>query len=202
MHLSRSFVAVVTIGLTLLAGRCADRVDDVTEPVEEPADEAGDEAGEREPDDEPPPGPDVPPLLPAIDGLDETVVTISTSSGQDVRVDAKVAETSSERQRGLMEVPDLPDGSGMLFVFANQRSGGFWMYNTLVPLDIAYAGPDGEIGAILAMDPCTSTSSSDCPSYDPDIAYSAALEVPQGWFADQDVTTGDTLTWAPPVPAG
>lgn len=148
------------------------------------------------------PAPQVPPLLPEIDGLDEAVVTITTSTGDRVRVDAKVAATPEERRHGLMQVPELPAGIGMLFVFGSQRSGGFWMFDTRVPLDIAYIDAAGEIATILAMEPCGSDDPADCPTYPPDRPYRAALEVPQGWFADVGVATGDRVDWTGPVPAG
>jgi uncharacterized protein len=144
--------------------------------------------------------PSVPPLHPDTDHLDETVVTITTSAGASVRVDAKVAATSAERQRGLMEVEQLPDGTGMLFLFEEDRTGGFWMFNTLVPLDIAYIADRGEIVTILAMDPCEGPAS-DCPSYLPSEPYQTALEVPQGWFASAGVAVGDQVDWSVPVPA-
>lgn len=147
-------------------------------------------------------GPQVPSLLPAIDDLDETVVTITTSTGERVRVDAKVAATTEDRRHGLMQVPEIPAGIGMLFVFDKERSGGFWMFNTLVPLDIAYIDDAGEIGTILAMEPCGSDDPGDCPTYAPDRPYSAALEVPQGWYADVGVATGDRVAWTEPVTAG
>ncbi len=144
-------------------------------------------------------GSDVPPLHAEVDGLDETVVTLTTADGEQVRVDAKVAATSAQQQRGLMRVPNLPAGTGMLFVFDTDRSGGFWMWETLVPLDIAFAAADGTIHTILAMDPCEATDPDDCPTYRPERPYRTALEVPQGWLADQGVTEGDRLTWADPV---
>jgi uncharacterized protein len=146
--------------------------------------------------------PEVPPLHPVTDHLDETVVTVTTSEGDPVRVDAKVAVTDTERQRGLMEVQDLPPGVGMLFVYDDDRTKGFWMHNTLVPLDIAYIEADGRIGTILAMDPCVAEDPSDCEGYPPPHPYRTALEVPQGWFAAQGVAAGDLVTWTDPVPAG
>ena len=147
------------------------------------------------------PAPDVPPLHPAIDDLDETVVVIVTPEGDEVRVDAKVAAGREERQRGLMEVEALPDGTGMLFVFDDDRTGGFWMRDTLVPLDIAYIAADGTIGTILAMDPCTADDPRDCEVYAPQLAYRTALEVPQGWFDRAGVAEGAEVRWNPPVPA-
>ena len=189
MDRRRAAAALAT--LALLGGACEAGQDSADGSSDEVP--AADDAGT---------GPEVPPLSPAIDDLDETVVTITTSSGDRVRVDAKVASTSDERRHGLMHVPELPDGLGMLFVFDSERSGGFWMFNTLVPLDIAYIDDAGEIGTIAAMEPCGSDDAADCPTYAPDRPYSTALEVPQGWFDDVGVATGDVVDWTGPVPAG
>lgn len=141
--------------------------------------------------------PSVPPLHPVTDGFDETVVLIDGNDGE-VRVDAKIVSQQADRQRGLMEVEVLPDGVGMLFVFEESRTGGFWMKNTLVPLDIAFSDDEGEILAILTMVPCEDDP---CPSYNPGVEYLTALEVPAGWFAQQSVEAGNRLRWSDPVPA-
>lgn len=181
---------------------------DPAEPDDDPAtgDDADgaapDDAVEDDPDDGGVPdegaddaAPQVPALHPEIDGFDETVVWITTTDG-DVRVDAKVAVEQPERQRGLMEVTDLPGGVGMLFDFGEERAGGFWMKNTLVPLDIAFSADDGEILEILTMEPCEADP---CPSYDPGVEYRSALEVPAGWFDQESVAPGDRLRWSEPV---
>lgn len=138
----------------------------------------------------PAPAPTVPPLHPSVDDYPEAAVEL----GDDVAIAVKLADTADRREHGLMEVEELPPGTGMLFVFDGERTGGFWMKNTLVPLDIAYANTDGEIVSILAMDPCAADP---CEVYDPGAAYQVALEVPQGWFDETGVTVGDTLAWTP-----
>jgi uncharacterized protein len=131
----------------------------------------------------------VPLLHPDIDAWDEAVVGIV---GRELAVAVKVAETPGQRARGLMHVPVLPDGVGMLFVFERNWSGGFWMKDTLVPLDIAFVDTDGVIVAVDTMTPCADDP---CPVYDPGVAYTAALEVPAGWLEANDVGPGDRLTW-------
>jgi uncharacterized protein len=146
------------------------------------------------------PVPDVPPLHPQIDDLPESRVTIEGTGDVEVVVDVKVAATPDQRRRGLMEVEDLPGGTGMLFLFDRERTGGFWMYNTPVPLDIAFIGADDTIVDIVAMDPCGSSDPDGCPTYPPAEPYVAALEVPQAWFAWQGVEPGARLTWTEPAP--
>ncbi|WP_052665232.1 DUF192 domain-containing protein [Nitriliruptor alkaliphilus] len=133
----------------------------------------------------------VPPLLDVVDDWPETTVTLDGTT----TIVAKVAADGDRRRQGLMNVPDLPDGVGMLFLFDEPRTGGFWMKDTLVPLDIAYV-LDGEVVAVLQMDPCEADP---CPTYDPETEYDAALEVGQGVLAEVGVHEGSTVTWTDPV---
>src|SRR5688572_18949719 len=51
-------------------------------------------------------------------------------------VEAELAFTDANRARGLMFRENLAPDAGMLFVFAEMDTHGFWMKNTLIPLDI------------------------------------------------------------------
>lgn len=133
----------------------------------------------------------VPPLHELVDDWPETTVTLDGTT----TVESKVADQPDRRQQGLMHVPELPDGVGMLFLFEEARTGGFWMKNTLVPLDIAYIR-DGEVVSVMQMEPCEEDP---CPTYDPEVEYDAALEVEQGTVAEAGITEGASVTWTDPV---
>ena len=138
----------------------------------------------------------MPPLHPSVDGYPAATIAVRDPEGREVTaVAVRVAATSGDRAHGLMEVPHLPDGTGMLFVFPEQRSGGFWMKNTLVPVDIAFADGDGRIRAVLQMVPCETET---CDVYDPEVEYTYALEVPAGWFEEVGVSRG----WRLEIPPG
>ena len=111
------------------------------------------------------------------------------------RLDVEVARTSAQRQRGLMGRESLPANHGMLFMYPREQSGrnGFWMFQTLIPLDIAFINSEGTIVAIKTMQPCGSSSPSDCRSYTPDVPYVAALEVNAGYFAKRGIRMGDCV---------
>jgi uncharacterized membrane protein (UPF0127 family)/predicted small lipoprotein YifL len=117
------------------------------------------------------------------------VVRIVTGDGE-VEVPVEIADTPSERQRGLMFRESLPEDAGMIFVFEEDSSGGFWMKNTLIPLSIAFAGADGTIRRILDMEPCEAEP---CLIYDPGVFYRFALEVNRGAFERWGVAEGDRL---------
>ncbi len=100
-------------------------------------------------------------------------------------VRAEVANTSALRSRGLMYREEVPDGTGMLFVWDRDAVRSFWMRNTLVALDVAFIDSNFEIVDIQQMEPETSDV------HDGARAAMFALEVRQGWFAENDITVGD-----------
>ena len=113
---------------------------------------------------------------------------------------AEVADAPREWAIGLMHRTSLGADEGMLFVFDTERSGGFWMKDTLIPLSIAFMRSTGdgtyEVVDVLDMQPCPPGSSTypDCPSYTPTSSYDAALEAGAGWFADAGIGSGDSAT--------
>jgi hypothetical protein len=100
-------------------------------------------------------------------------------------VRAEVARTPDERARGLMYREDLPAGTGMLFVFPENDIRSFWMQNTYLALDIAFLDPSFRVVDIQQMEP----ESEDFHRSRAPAMY--ALEVPQGWFAEQGILVGD-----------
>ncbi|WP_075880736.1 DUF192 domain-containing protein [Vreelandella massiliensis] len=112
------------------------------------------------------------------------------------RLSVEVAQTHAQRQKGLMGRAVLHADHGMLFTYEHEQSAyhGFWMYRTLIPLDIAFIDGEGVIVAIKTMLPCESSSPSACRSYAPGKPYRAALEVNAGYFAKRGIAEGDCVT--------
>jgi len=90
-----------------------------------------------------------------------------------------LADTPALRSRGLMGVIDLGGLDGMLFSWPEDVRSGFWMKDTLIPLDVAFFAADGSAVDLLSMVPC---SDDPCPSYRPSGPYRFALETIAGGF--------------------
>lgn len=103
-------------------------------------------------------------------------------------VSIQVASTEQQRETGLMNRTTLDWDEGMLFVFQTPSFDAFWMHDTLIPLSIAWMDPNGQILDVQDMQAQTDTL------HQPPVAYSYALEVNQGWFAANNVTTGATMS--------
>jgi uncharacterized protein len=116
-------------------------------------------------------------------------VVIESARGE-VAIDVEIAETPVQRKLGLMHRESLASEAGMVFLFAKETRGGFWMKNTLIPLSIAFFDADGRILRILDMEPCEADP---CPVHDPEVAYHGALEVNKGAFAQWGVSEGDRV---------
>ncbi|HEX2051457.1 MAG TPA: DUF192 domain-containing protein [Actinomycetota bacterium] len=125
--------------------------------------------------------------------FDVRTVIIEGDEGP-VIVTAEAADTPEERQVGLMFRDSLDADRGMLFVFFEPTTSGFWMKDTLIPLSIAFFDRDGRIVDIEDMDPCEREP---CPVYASDEPYVGALEVNQGFFDRNGIDVGDVVEIAP-----
>jgi uncharacterized membrane protein (UPF0127 family) len=126
--------------------------------------------------------------------LDTATVRIETAAGHHL-VSVEIAETDEQKGIGLMARKSLPPDEGMLFVYAapQDSSAAFYMFRTLIPLDIAFYDDEGRIVAIRQMEPCTSTVSAWCERYAPGVPYWGALEVNSGYLAERSVGLGDRV---------
>jgi len=61
------------------------------------------------------------------------------------KIVVEIANTSKERNQGLMYRDEMPDSMGMLFIFDNSIVRSFWMKNTPVALDILFVNDEKEI---------------------------------------------------------
>lgn len=103
----------------------------------------------------------------------------------------EIAERPESRRIGLMGVSDLPENTGMVFLWEAPHQGSFHMLNTLIPLDIAFWDEDGRIVGIEQMQPCETEPP--CPTYGPEQPYIGAVELNEGELSAAGVEEGDTV---------
>ncbi|HSA59719.1 MAG TPA: DUF192 domain-containing protein [bacterium] len=119
----------------------------------------------------------------------DSFIVIKKTGGETLQVRVEVADTPALRSRGLMFREELPEGTGMLFVFPAVTSGAFWMKNTPIPLDLIFV----KAGAIVAL--IENAVPFDETPLSPGASYTMALEVPGGYASRHGVRVGDGFEW-------
>lgn len=115
--------------------------------------------------------------------------------GRSVALSVEIARTAEEHGRGLMDRTELPEGTGMLFVFREEAVREFWMRNTLIPLDVLFFDGQLRFLSVRTMEPCVTE---ECPSYSSELPARYALEVPAGFTQERGIGDG----WRLVVPKG
>lgn len=65
----------------------------------------------------------------------------------------ELAVTEEEKEKGLQGVGELPEDSGMLFVYEEPQDVSFWMDNTPIYLDIIFIDEYGEVISVATGEP-------------------------------------------------
>ena len=103
-------------------------------------------------------------------------------------IEVETAITAQEQQRGFMQRKEIPDGTGMIFIYTRDEKLRFWMKDTPHPLSIAFIDSAGHIREIYDMQPFSLDVLTSIHS----VRY--ALEVAQGYFGRAGISAGDTLS--------
>ncbi len=99
--------------------------------------------------------------------------------------EVELARDEASRERGLMYRTSMPEGSGMLFSWQDERVRNFWMHNTCIPLDMLYITKEGLVAGILEQVPTLNDAPRGikCP-----VAH--VLELNAGWARSHGVAPG------------
>ena len=104
---------------------------------------------------------------------------------------ALLAETEQQHAQGLMGRRDLAGYDAMVFRFAFDGTGSFYMRNVPVGLSIAWFAADGRFVSSTDMAPCPDQEG--CPTYAPGGPYRLAVEVLQGGLGRLGISEGSVL---------
>ena len=80
--------------------------------------------------------------------FDQGSIIIEATENACYRFDVYLATRREQHLRGLMHVRELPEFSGMLFIYAAPATQSMWMKNTYISLDILFIRADGTIANI------------------------------------------------------
>jgi uncharacterized membrane protein (UPF0127 family) len=129
--------------------------------------------------------------------------TATIGNGNVVKLE--VASTWPEIEKGLMYRTSLAEDSGMVFIFHPAQEERFWMYHTLISLDMCFIR-DGKIVKLFEdVPPCHSEDPHGCPTYPADrgINVSEVIELKAGYAKRHNIKEGDPVKFEIPgfVPA-
>jgi uncharacterized membrane protein (UPF0127 family) len=134
---------------------------------------------------------------PMILPVDPVPLVAVTGSGERT-FKVEIADKPAERAAGLMFREHMAADHGMLFVFEATQPVGFWMKNTILPLDLIFISQDGRIRAIRRGEPFSEATIS------PDEPVRFVLELNAGTAAREGIAEGDLVRHpriaAAPVP--
>lgn len=114
-------------------------------------------------------------------------------------VEAELADEPRERTIGMMGRQNVPEGTGMLFVFPDASHHSFWMKNCLTSLDIAWLAETPGGGRVVHLEqslpPCREEP---CPSWYPMRAARFVLELGAGEASRHGVRPGALVAFRLP----
>lgn len=77
--------------------------------------------------------------------LEREVSFLGTDNAPVKTIQVAVADDAKERNQGLMDVYNMAEDEGMIFIFEKEELQSFWMANTPLTLDIMYVNADSNI---------------------------------------------------------
>lgn len=117
-------------------------------------------------------------------------LVILNNDGAPVTFDIYLATSFEQQRRGLMFIRELPEKTGMLFVYDDESLHSMWMKNTYIPLDILFARRDGTVSSVIHnTEPLSLQSLS---SIEP-VTY--VLELNAGVARRYELGAGSQLVW-------
>jgi uncharacterized membrane protein (UPF0127 family) len=108
-------------------------------------------------------------------------------------VRAELALTAEAQAKGLMFRSALPEGRGMLFVFADSGVKSFWMKNTLIDLDMVFLDAGLKVLKVFHRVPRSTAGQQESEVARAAAPASVVLELPAGSARAHRVRPGAVL---------
>ena len=113
----------------------------------------------------------------------------------------ELAITPEERSQGLSGREALEPGTGMLFIYEDDRHLTFWMPDMNFPLDMVWIDSQCVVvdATLNARIPLPGETREELPRYSPSAHARFVLEINAGEFSEADLTPGEQATFHGPL---
>lgn len=129
-----------------------------------------------------------------ISGLDPSRPTTTVTLPDGTEITAELVRTREEQGQGMMFRKQLRADEGMLFPFEEMAPRAFWMFQTIIPLDIVWLDDNKRIVEVSERTPpCLATDPKECPTYGGAAHSIYVLELASGQITKHGLSTGSVL---------
>ncbi len=77
------------------------------------------------------------------------LLVVEAGDGAQLEFDIYLAVDYEQQRRGLMFVRNLPERTGMLFIYDEDGMRSMWMKNTYISLDLVFIRGDGSVASVI-----------------------------------------------------
>ncbi len=102
----------------------------------------------------------------------------------------EIADNNHEKQLGLMHRISLDKGTGMWFKFVPSEIVRFWMFETIMPLDMIFLYNGIVVSLETNVEPC---SLPPCPTFGPNLLVDGVIEIVAGEVDRLKIKVGDAV---------
>lgn len=139
-------------------------------------------------------------VLTSFDGSDDQYgenidASFIIENSEPVETKLEVADTSKEREIGLMNREELDSYHGMLFVYPEEGDHSFWMKNTLIPLDIIFLNGTKHVINVETAYPEPDTPEEELKRYRSDEPARYVIELNAGFAQNHSISRGTKVSW-------
>jgi uncharacterized membrane protein (UPF0127 family) len=128
-------------------------------------------------------------------GFGTAAFTVTGPGGRVSEWCALLADSEKLRERGLMDQTDLRGYDGMVFRWTSPVTGRFYMFQTKLPLSIAWFDQQGSYVSSADMQPCASTDPNACELFGATGPYLHAIETRKGGLRSLNIGPGSKLAF-------
>lgn len=118
---------------------------------------------------------------------------ITLANGQVIKTE--FVYDTTDALRGMQFRKSMPSDHGMLYAHRIPGKYGYWMFQTLIPLDMIWMDPKHTVVEIVENAPPCKVAASQCPHFGGNEVAQYVLQLAGGMAKKYGVKAGDTINW-------